>query len=136
MSSQLRAQKMWKKDPKVPACSSRPLEPRPKFERCTKPGNVGPTLPLTPPRAPHQVVDIVQRSIIRGGGREAAEACAEVIAASAERWRQFEGAYRDDISCIVLRLPCFDGAGGRVARPENMLESVDETGKRMGDKEP
>ncbi|CAM9872823.1 unnamed protein product [Pylaiella littoralis] len=86
--------------------------------------------------ANQEVVDIVQRSIIRGGGREAAEACAEVIAASAERWRQFEGAYRDDISCIVLRLPCFDGAGGRVARPENMLESVDETGKRMGDKEP
>ncbi|CAN0277535.1 unnamed protein product, partial [Ectocarpus fasciculatus] len=37
----------------------------------------------------------------------AAEACAEVIGAAATCWRRFEGAYRDDISCIVLRLPCF-----------------------------
>ncbi|CBJ31811.1 expressed unknown protein [Ectocarpus siliculosus] len=57
-----------------------------------------------------QVIEIVQRGLLRGGGCEAAEACAEVIGAAATRWRRFEGAYRDDISCIVLRLPCFQAA--------------------------
>lgn len=57
-----------------------------------------------------------------------------MIAASAERWRQFEGAYRDDISCIVLRLSCFQVPDGCIARPENLLESVDETGEGTGDK--
>lgn len=75
----------------------------------------------------------MQRSIFRGGGCEAAEACAEVIAASAERWRQFEGAYRDDISCIVLRLSCFEASDGFVARPENLLKGVNETGETTGD---
>ncbi|CAN0095480.1 unnamed protein product, partial [Hapterophycus canaliculatus] len=51
-----------------------------------------------------EVVDLVQSCFLRGGGCEAAEACAELIAGAAKRWRQFEGAYRDDISCIVLRL--------------------------------
>lgn len=87
--------------------------------------------PTFPPHAPEQVVDIVQKSLAQGGGSEAAEACAEVIAASAERWRQFEGAYRDDISCIVLRLSCFEGL---VATPENLLEHVDETGEIIGAK--
>lgn len=49
----------------------------------------------------------MQECLQRGGGREATEACAEVTAVAAARWRQFEGAYRDDISCMVLRLPCF-----------------------------
>ncbi|CAM9273875.1 unnamed protein product [Ectocarpus sp. 13 AM-2016] len=57
-----------------------------------------------------QVIEIVQRGLLRGGGCEAAEACAEVIGAAATCWRRFEGAYRDDISCIVLRLPCFQAA--------------------------
>lgn len=74
-----------------------------------------------------QVVDIVQECLSRGGGREAAEACAEVISVSAERWRQFEGAYRDDISCIVLRLPCFQPAVGFAARSENFDEGASET---------
>lgn len=43
----------------------------------------------------------------KGGGSEATDACADVISVAAARWRQFEGAYRDDISCVVLRLPCF-----------------------------
>ncbi|CAN0178506.1 unnamed protein product [Ectocarpus sp. 6 AP-2014] len=54
-----------------------------------------------------EVVNLVQELLERGGGREAADACAKVIAISAARWRQFEGAYRDDITCMVLRLPCF-----------------------------
>lgn len=58
--------------------------------------------------ARRQVVELVQECLQRGGGSEAAEACAELINESASRWRQNEGAYRDDISCIVLRLPCFD----------------------------
>lgn len=58
-----------------------------------------------------QVVDLVQECLQRRGGREAADACAEVVAIAAARWRQFEGAYRDDISCLVLRLPCFRPAG-------------------------
>lgn len=65
------------------------------------------------------MVDLVHECLQRGGGREAAEACAELISVSAARWRQYEGAYRDDISCIVLRLPWFaslDGGGGRGAR--------------------
>lgn len=53
----------------------------------------------------------MQECLQRGGGREAADACAEVVAIAAARWRQFEGAYRDDISCVVLRLPCFRQAG-------------------------
>ncbi|CAM9593594.1 unnamed protein product [Ectocarpus sp. 4 AP-2014] len=57
-----------------------------------------------------QVIEIVQRGLLGGGGCEAAEACAEVIGAAATCWRRFEGAYRDDISCIVLRLPCFQAA--------------------------
>lgn len=56
------------------------------------------------------MIDLVHECLKRGGGREAAEACAELITVSAARWRKFEGAYRDDISCIVLRLPCFDSA--------------------------
>lgn len=89
--------------------------------------------PTYPHDAAEQVVDIVQRSIFRGGGCEAAEACAEVIAASTERWRHFEGAYRDDISCIVLRLSCFEATDGFVARRENLLESVDDTGETIED---
>lgn len=58
------------------------------------------------------MVDLVHECLQRGGGREAAEACAELISVSAARWRQFEGAYRDDISCIVLRLPCFGPLDG------------------------
>lgn len=77
--------------------------------------------------ASEQVVDIVQKIFSRGGGREAADACAEVISVSAERWRQFEGAYRDDISCIVLRLPCFHPAVGFTARSENYNERTSES---------
>lgn len=76
-----------------------------------------------------QVVEIVRKNISRGGGHEAAEACAEVISASAERWRQFEGAYRDDISCIVLRLPCFHAPDGFMARSENLFGRVREMGQ-------
>lgn len=64
------------------------------------------------PRIPQQVVDLVHDSLERGGGREAADACAELISVSAGRWREFEGAYRDDISCIILRLPLFPAGEG------------------------
>eukprot|EP00903_Cladosiphon_okamuranus_P021883 g20118.t1 len=57
-----------------------------------------------------EVVDLVQERLQRGGGRQAADACADVVAVAAERWHQFEGAYRDDISCVVLSLPCFHQA--------------------------
>lgn len=77
-----------------------------------------------------QVVEIVRKNISRGGGREAAEACAEVISASAERWRQFEGAYRDDISCIVLRLPCFHNiTDGFMATSEGLVGNVRDVGQ-------
>lgn len=58
-----------------------------------------------------EVVEMVHDRLQRGGGHEAADACAEVIAVAAARWRKFEGAYRDDISCVVLRLPCFREGG-------------------------
>ena len=72
-----------------------------------------------------QVVELVHNRLQKthNPGQEAADACAEVISVAAARWRQFEGAYRDDISCLVLRLPCFQGDdGGSV--PAGASESV------------
>lgn len=61
-----------------------------------------------------QVVHLVQEQLGvgadgdgEGSSPSVAKACADVIKVAASRWRQFEGAYRDDISCIVLRLPSF-----------------------------
>lgn len=58
-----------------------------------------------------KVVRLVHERLKKGGGSEAAGACADVISVAAARWRQYEGAYRDDISCVVLRLPCFQTTG-------------------------
>lgn len=70
------------------------------------------------------MVNLVQQRLLLGGGREAADACAEVISVAAGRWRQFEGAYRDDISCIVLLLSCFHPTDELLAGSETVLESI------------
>ncbi|CAN0499074.1 unnamed protein product, partial [Discosporangium mesarthrocarpum] len=49
-------------------------------------------------------VDIAKAELDAGDGGQAARACRAIIAASAGRWRENEGAYRDDISCVVLSL--------------------------------
>ena len=59
------------------------------------------------PRAPcssQEAVDIV--GAIYRAGKPAKAACTTLIAHSALRWRREEGNYRDDITAIVVYLPC------------------------------
>lgn len=37
-------------------------------------------------------------------GKTAEEACRFLIASAAMKWREYEGDYRDDITCIVIYL--------------------------------
>ena len=43
-------------------------------------------------------------------GRSAGEACERLISIATAAWKAEEGDYRDDITCIVLYLPCFTRA--------------------------
>lgn len=36
-----------------------------------------------------------------------AQATQDLIEAAATKWREVEGDYRDDITAVVVRLPCF-----------------------------
>jgi len=60
-----------------------------------------------------ECVDIVAASQERQPGKElnAFLAAQEVIAEAARRWKDEEGDYRDDITCIVLKLPLFKTSG-------------------------
>ncbi len=48
-----------------------------------------------------------QEAFAAGGHEPAFAACEKVINKAAELWHQMQGTYRDDITIIVLRLPCF-----------------------------
>ncbi|CAM9234569.1 unnamed protein product [Choristocarpus tenellus] len=66
-----------------------------------------------------EVVDLTQSELYFGGKNNAAHACRAIISAAAGRWRDNEGAYRDDISCVVISLAALPqgfgpGSGSRV----------------------
>ncbi len=50
-----------------------------------------------------EAVDIVSEELHKG----VSCACQTLIEQAAARWRDIEGSYRDDISCIVIQLPVF-----------------------------
>jgi len=56
-----------------------------------------------------EAVGIVAPILERAG---ATEACTKLIEKAAAKWREEEGDYRDDITAIVCRLPCFGQDGG------------------------
>ena len=56
----------------------------------------------TPP--PSRVIEQVEK--YRQDGKPAKAACTNLIALSAVSWRRAEGNYRDDITAIVVYLPC------------------------------
>ncbi len=47
----------------------------------------------------------------RQDGKPAKAACTNLIALSAVSWRRAEGNYRDDITAIVVYLPCLPREG-------------------------
>lgn len=48
-------------------------------------------------------------SVLKGSSATAAEDATELLIGKAtERWREFEGDYRDDITVIIVKLPLFD----------------------------
>lgn len=49
-----------------------------------------------------EAIGIVERSFERGEG--ASNACKILIEAAAQKWKEHEGSYRDDITAVVLRL--------------------------------
>ena len=61
--------------------------------------------PLTPPS---HVIEQVEK--YRQDGKPAKAACTNLIALSAVSWRRAEGNYRDDITAIVVYLPCLPRA--------------------------
>jgi protein phosphatase 2C family protein 2/3 len=54
-----------------------------------------------------KVVKIINRELKKEGDRSAMTACESLITSAAKRWQQEEGGYRDDITAVLLRLPCF-----------------------------
>lgn len=53
------------------------------------------------------VVTLVHSVLRKGGPSAAVSACESLIARAANKWQANEGDYRDDITAIVLSLPCF-----------------------------
>ena len=52
------------------------------------------------PHQPAQAVSIIQRYI----GEGANKACEVLIETAAQRWREYEGDYRDDITAVVVKV--------------------------------
>ncbi|CAN0580627.1 unnamed protein product, partial [Ectocarpus sp. 12 AP-2014] len=50
-----------------------------------------------------EAIDIVNTSLEEG----TMKATQDLIEAAATKWREVEGDYRDDITAVVIRLPCF-----------------------------
>ena len=53
----------------------------------------------------------------RQDGKPAKAACTNLIALSAVSWRRAEGNYRDDITAIVVYLPCLPRASDAGVAP-------------------
>eukprot|EP01084_Bolivina_argentea_P131288 231762_1 len=56
-----------------------------------------------------EVVRVIEEALAAGGHEPAFAACERVVSKAAELWHQMEGTYRDDITVIILRLPCLYG---------------------------
>jgi len=69
-----------------------------------------------------ECVDIIAASMERQPGKKLNSflAAQEVIAESGRRWKDEEGDYRDDITAIIVALPCFESGSSRSSpKPDN-----------------
>lgn len=57
--------------------------------------------------------------------QNATDACAQLVALAEQRWREEEGSYRDDITCIVAFLPFLDPTRDAGKKLADGVESIE-----------